>query len=98
MNPSPVTNSARRAFLLRNHVSPPQAARVALTGQCFANNGVYCDSCRDTCESGALRFMLQRGAVPKPILDSSLCTQCGACAAVCPQSAIRVQPKTVAHG
>lgn len=90
MNHDPSMHNARRAFLLRNSGVPQQTSRVTLNGQCFALHGVYCESCQDTCESGALRFVPQLGAVPKPMFDSNFCTQCGACAAVCPQSAIQV--------
>jgi ferredoxin-type protein NapF len=90
-----VSNASRRAFLFRNDAAPP---RVALTERCLTERGVYCESCRDACETGALRFVAQIGAVPKPLFAADLCTQCGDCARVCPQDAIKVRPKAVAHG
>ncbi|MBL0124729.1 MAG: 4Fe-4S binding protein [Betaproteobacteria bacterium] len=88
-------NASRRAFLLRSEMPPP---RVALTERCLAAMGVFCESCRDSCDAGALRFELQLGAAPKPVFDADRCTQCGECAKVCPQDAIRIQPKAPSTG
>ncbi|MBL8525401.1 MAG: 4Fe-4S binding protein [Betaproteobacteria bacterium] len=82
---------SRRSFLLRSEMPAPS---VAVAQHCLALSGVYCDSCRDACETGALRFTPQLGAVPKPALDTNLCTQCGECARLCPQDAIRIRPLT----
>ena len=95
MSEHSAVDHSRRAFLFRREVAQPT---VALTGECFALNGIYCESCRDSCDAGALRFHLQRGAVPKPTFDPDLCTQCNECVAVCPQNAIRVRPKERAYG
>ena len=97
MNEHAIANVARRAFLLRSEMPAPEAPRVTLTDRCFAMNGIYCESCRDACDSGALRFVPQLGAVPKPTLDPDLCTQCGECAQVCPQDAIRIRPREPAR-
>ena len=86
---------SRRAFLLRSEMPAP---RVAISDRCFAANGIYCESCRDACETGALRFVPQLGAVPKPTLDPDRCTQCEKCVPVCPQDAIRVQPRELSVG
>ncbi|MEQ1517365.1 MAG: 4Fe-4S binding protein [Usitatibacteraceae bacterium] len=91
MNESPVANLSRRAFLFRSE-APPSLPRVALNAKCLTLQGVYCENCRDACETGALRFVPQLGAVPKPALDVDLCTQCSACAEVCPEAAIDVRP------
>ena len=90
-----ITNISRRAFFLRSEMA---IATVALTDNCLALNGVYCESCRDSCEAGALRFAPQLGSVPQPFFDTTLCTQCGECVRVCPQDAIRVRPKELSDG
>ena len=48
-----IASVSRRAFFLRSEMA---IATVALTDNCLALNGVYCESCRDSCEAGALRF------------------------------------------
>ena len=91
-------NPSRRAFLLRGAVPDPAQPSVALAATCFAFNGIHCESCRDTCETGALRFMLQVGASPRPVFDAERCTRCGECARVCPANAITVAPREYACG
>lgn len=86
---------SRRALFLRSEAPP---APVAVTHRCFALNGIYCESCRDTCEAGALRFVAQMGGVSKPVFDAARCTQCGECVQRCPQDAIVVQPGEPHHG
>ena len=86
---------SRRAFFLRSEMP---IATVALTDNCLALKGVYCESCRECCEAGALRFAPQLGSVATPFFDTELCTQCFECARVCPQDAIRVRPKEMSDG
>ena len=95
MNDDLLQSSSRRAFLLRSEMSVP---RVSISDDCFAQSGVYCESCRDICETGTLRFAPALGSVPRPILDANLCTQCSECAQVCPRDAIRVRPKDLNNG
>lgn len=90
---SGVPNPSRRAFFLRGRRPDPAQPSVVLAETCFAFHGVQCESCRDTCEAGALRFMLQAGALPRPVFDAERCTRCGECAKVCPASAITVAPR-----
>lgn len=90
-----VIDLSRRAFFLR---SEPPPARVAVSQRCLALNGIYCESCRDTCEAGALRFVLQMGGVSKLLFDAARCTQCGECVQRCPQGAIVVQPRETPLG
>ena len=88
-------NQSRRAFFTRRE---PVPAPVAVTDRCLALNGIYCESCRDTCEAGALRFVLQMGGVSKLLFDAARCTQCGECVQRCPQDAIVVQPRETPLG
>jgi ferredoxin-type protein NapF len=97
MRPPVPPNPSRRAFLFRG-AAPDSQPSVVLDATCFAFHGVQCESCRDTCEAGALRFMLQHGAMARPVFDPARCTRCGECASVCPANAIRVAPKAPAHG
>lgn len=86
-----IANPGRRSFLLRREMP---VRKVAIAAHCLARRGVYCDSCRDACEVGAIRFVPRLSAVPQPSLDVDRCTQCGECVRVCPQDAIRVRSKT----
>jgi ferredoxin-type protein NapF len=84
-------------FLLRSEMRAPLPPSVAVGPGCLALNGVYCESCRDSCEPGALRFVLQQGAPPRPVFEPQICTRCGECAAACPVNAISVAPKESSH-
>lgn len=70
--------------------APPWSQAAAATEACFAAQGIYCRSCAESCEQGAIRFALAAGKLPQPQIDGSLCTGCGACVAPCPAQAIRV--------
>lgn len=96
MSDRTATNPARRAFLLR---SVPAAPSVMLNDHCLAAMGISCECCRDACDTGALRFVPQRGGAAKPQLNPDLCTRCGECAQLCPELALSVlHLAAVTHG
>jgi len=59
--------------------------------RCLAHNKVYCESCRDVCEAGAIKFKVQLGQVPLPFIQMEACTSCGDCIPSCPVSAIHIR-------
>lgn len=63
-------------------------ARIA--DKCVAYKGVECRICRDTCPVSAIRFQPVAGGIPRPQLNATVCTGCGACVAPCPVAAIAV--------
>lgn len=67
----------------------PWPHRLAIDERCLTHQGVICQSCRDACEPGAIRFPPIRGGAARPVLDAQRCTACGACTSVCPAGAIR---------
>ena len=66
----------------------PWRHRVAIGSDCLAHRGVVCESCRDGCETRAIRFTPALGRAPTPELALDRCTGCGACVGVCPAGAI----------
>ena len=57
------------------------------TGKCFAWQSVVCVSCRFACTRSAI----PADSMSRPSIDGDACNGCGACVAVCPQDAIRVE-------
>jgi ferredoxin-type protein NapF len=72
----------------------PWDLRAAIGDACLTLRGVVCQSCRDTCASGAIRFTPALRSAPRPTVETDQCTGCGACVAGCPVQAITV----AAHG
>jgi ferredoxin-type protein NapF len=71
--------------------SAPWFLKATVEDACLALHGVHCQACRDACPTGAIGFALRPG-VPRPRVESDLCTGCGACVAPCPVEAMRVRP------
>ncbi|SES79297.1 ferredoxin-type protein NapF [Thalassotalea agarivorans] len=68
----------------------PWQALVEINDKCLAKNDIFCLSCQDACEPRAITFDIASSSIPQPTLDTSLCTQCGACVSTCPQDAVSV--------
>ena len=80
------------AFMAKPH-SPQNAWNLAvdILPSCLSLNAVVCRSCGDCCETRAIRFRLQTGAVAIPEIDASKCTGCGACLFTCPVNAVSIK-------
>jgi len=72
----------------------PWRWRAVIGENCLALHGVTCQSCRDVCPENAIRF---RPGTATPSLDSTCCSGCGACIAVCPVAAIAASKPVSAH-
>lgn len=76
-----------------NERQKPWPVALDISPKCLAKSDIYCQSCRDECESEAIKFsFVVEGVVssiPKPIVNLIDCTQCGACISSCPQDAIK---------
>jgi len=66
----------------------PWTITASIKDSCLTNTGVWCQSCKDACEPRAISFVMAIGQVPKPVIDVSACTGCGACVSPCPSDAI----------
>jgi ferredoxin-type protein NapF len=61
---------------------------IEISDKCLAKNNIYCQSCRDECETNVIKFNYINSSIPEPSVNEVDCTQCGACISTCPQSAI----------
>jgi len=76
---------------LSRQVDPPWLRVARIEESCLTHQGVYCQSCRDGCDVRAIDFPHRAGeSIPKPRIDASRCTGCGACVSVCPVNAVSV--------
>lgn len=70
--------------------TPPWDLRVTIGADCLTQDGVMCQTCKDACGDGAIRFVYAAGRIPEPKVDLDRCTGCGACVAPCPAAAIEI--------
>lgn len=66
----------------------PWPVSLEINDKCLAKNNIYCQSCRDECETSVIKFSYVDSSIPVPSLDDNDCNQCGACIKSCPQDAI----------
>ncbi len=66
----------------------PWPVNIDISDKCLAKNNIYCQSCRDECETNVIKFQYVNSSIPEPSLNDADCTQCGACISKCPQDAI----------
>ena len=68
---------------------PPWSVTASInTKNCLAFSDTECRSCYDPCEVSSINMTPRIGGVSIPLLNTSLCTGCGACFAICPTKAI----------
>lgn len=65
--------------------------RVRIDERCLNRRGVECRICGDACDARALRFVPARGGIARLQVDTTACTGCGDCVAVCPVDAIALR-------
>ncbi len=83
--------------LIKNN-APPWQLKAELSEACLALRGVVCVTCKEQCEVRAIQMKHQRGAVAIPVIDSFLCTGCGACYQPCPMNAISLKAAELPEG
>ena len=87
MNATLTRRSLFRALRPTGESGDPNARVAQIGAACVEPRGVTCRRCGEACDSGAIKFRLQRGGA-QPLLDIATCTGCGDCLSVCPTSAI----------
>ncbi|MGO1117960.1 ferredoxin-type protein NapF [Rhodovibrionaceae bacterium A322] len=70
--------------------SPAWPIKAEVLDSCLTQKGVICQSCKEVCESRAIRFPPVVGGVSQPLINLDDCTGCGACKPVCPVAAIEL--------
>lgn len=68
----------------------PWTLKITIGADCLTQEGVMCQTCKDACGDGAIRFVYAAGRIAEPQVDLDRCTGCGACVAPCPASAIEI--------
>lgn len=76
--------------LNRGRGLPPWSLAAAVDPSCLSSGGVSCRVCGDRCHTGAISFRLAVGGRATPVIDSTLCSGCGACVAPCPVGALEI--------
>ena len=76
---------SRRSFL-RGHWRD----KSEINSLCLNNQGVYCQSCKDSCEEKAIVFNQVGRGIQLPIILPERCTHCQDCVECCPVDAIKI--------
>ena len=79
----------------------PWQIQASITEQCLVFKGIHCMTCREQCEAEAISFIHRVGQPPYPVINSLLCSGCGACFQPCPNQSIKLSYQNAnepAHG
>lgn len=76
-------------FVTPSEDKKPWPVFLEIGDKCLAKNNIYCQSCRDECETSVIKFNYTNSSIPTPSLNDADCTQCGACISSCPQNVIK---------
>ena len=75
----------RRKFITGHWQMKP-----SISQDCLNYQGIYCQSCKDSCDVKAITFIPQKLGIEIPLLNEASCTACKACIDVCPINAINI--------
>lgn len=94
MSEQAAVDQSRRAFLTGR-----RAVKTEINLACLNYMGIYCQSCRDACDPGAIVFKQMVRGVPVPEIAIEQCTACKHCVRSCPAEAITIadKPNEEAH-
>jgi ferredoxin-type protein NapF len=91
MSPAEPSVSRRRLLTGSTRPSSPPALVAVIGETCLARAGIVCQTCRDACPVGAIRFRPTLRGVATPTVLPDACTGCGECVSSCPTAAVRVR-------
>ncbi len=74
----------QQTFFKENRNEKAWSTTFNIKENCLAQNKVYCQSCKDVCDSRAINFKFLNGSIPVPTVEPDLCNSCGACIQTCP--------------
>lgn len=66
-----------------------------INSECLNNQGVYCQSCKDSCEEQAIVFKQAGSGFQLPKIISERCSHCKDCIESCPVDAITISDAVV---
>lgn len=83
-------NACPESALDKSQPFPPWESSASIGHECLGLKGIYCKSCGEVCEVGAIGFTFNSGRIPVPKVDREACNGCGACVSICPVEVIKV--------
>lgn len=78
------TSVCKEDLFITNKTTKAWPTTFNIKDDCFAKNKIYCQSCKDVCDTRAISFHYLNGSIPEPKVDQDLCNSCGACIQTCP--------------
>ncbi len=86
------TNSdvSRRSFIRGQWRSKSE-----INSECLNHQGVFCQSCKESCEEEAIIFKQLGRGIQLPMIVSDRCTHCKDCVESCPVDAITISDAEV---
>ena len=77
-------SSCKEPLFISERSAKAWPSHFNIKDNCLAKNDVFCQSCRDVCDSRAITFSYANGPIPTPVIEQSNCNSCGACISTCP--------------
>ncbi len=89
------TNNLNSDVSRRSFLRGKWRDKSEVNSRCLNNQGVYCQSCKESCEQEAITFKQLGRGIQLPMIDADLCTHCKDCVESCPVDAITISDAEV---